>query len=171
VAAAVVSPSGSVVKRFAPQVTGHVSIPAQNYQALLTGFEGAVNTKGGTAYLVPGLASFPGGVAGKTGTADTVPGKEPTAWFVGWGPTATAAQYVVVCVIDQAGFGATAAAPVVSQIFNYLAAHPVTSPGIPPAQSNILRTSPIALPTSTTTTTTSPATTTTTSTTASGAAG
>ena len=52
-------------------------------------------------------------MAGKTGTADTGgPGQEPTAWFVGFGPTADP-QYVVVCVIDQAGFGATAAAPVV----------------------------------------------------------
>jgi penicillin-binding protein 2 len=172
VAAALVSPSGSVVKRFAPEVTGHVNIPPQNYQAMLTGFEGVVNTKGGTANLVPGLASFPGGLAGKTGTADTEIGKEPTAWFVGWGPTATAAQYLVVCVIDQAGFGAAASAPVVSQIFNYLANHPVTAPGIPPVQSNILRTTPIQLPSSTTTTTTKPATKpTTTTTTPSGATG
>jgi penicillin-binding protein 2 len=175
VAAAVVSPSGTVVKRFAPQVTGHVAIPAQNYQALLTGFEGVVNKpnpNGGTAYGVPGLASFPGGVAGKTGTADTVPKKEPTAWFVGWGPTASAAQYVVVCVIDQAGFGVTGAAPVVGQIFSYLASHPVTAPGIPPAQSNILRTTPIAPPSLSPTTTTRPSTaTTTTTTTTSGATG
>src|SRR5664280_1251379 len=162
VAAALVSPSGTVVKRFAPQVTGHVNLSPTNYQAMLTGFEGVVNSKGGTAFGVPGLGAFPGGVAGKTGTADTVPGKEPTAWFVGWGPTATAAQYVVVCVIDQAGFGATASAPVVGRIFNYLANHPVTAPGIPPVQSNILRTTPIQLPSSAPTTTTKPTTTTTT---------
>ena len=162
VAAALVSSSGTVVKRFAPQVTGHVNLSPANYQAMLTGFEGVVNSKGGTAFGVPGLGAFPGGVAGKTGTADTVPGKEPTAWFVGFGPTATAAQYVVVCVIDQAGFGATASAPVVGQIFNYLASHPVTAPGIPPVQSNILRTTPIQLPSSAPTTTTKPTTTTTT---------
>ena len=152
VAAALVTPSGTVVKRYAPQVTGHVGISPQNYQALLAGFEGVVNAKDGTAYGVPGLATFPGGLAGKTGTADTEIGKEPTAWFVGWGPTASAAQYLVVCVIDQAGYGAAASAPVVGQIFNYLAAHPVTAPGIPPVQSNILRTTPIPLPTTTTTT-------------------
>jgi len=162
VAAALVSSSGTVVKRFAPQMTGHVNLSPANYQAMLTGFEGVVNSKGGTAFGVPGLGAFPGGVAGKTGTADTVPGKEPTAWFVGFGPTATAAQYVVVCVIDQAGFGATASAPVVGQIFNYLANHPVTAPGIPPVQSNILRTTPIQLPSSAPTTTTKPTTTTTT---------
>jgi penicillin-binding protein 2 len=153
VAAAVVTPSGQVVKRFAPVVTGHVTIAAQNYQVMETGFEGAVNSPHGTAYGVPGLATFPGGVAGKTGTADTEIGKEPTAWFVGWGPTSSAAQYVVVCVIDQAGYGATASAPVVGDIFAYLAAHPVTAPGIPPAQSVVQNPSAIALPTTTTTTT------------------
>jgi penicillin-binding protein 2 len=145
VAAAIVSASGKVVKRFTPQVTGHVSLPATTYQALLTGFEGAVNSRSGTAYGVPGLSTFPGGVAGKTGTADSELGKEPTAWFVGFGPTADP-QYVVVCVIDQAGFGATAAAPVVGQIFSYLAAHPVTAPGIPPAPGLLQQTGPIGLP-------------------------
>ncbi len=153
VAAALVSPSGSVVKRFAPQVTGHVPMSPANRQALLTGFEGAVNSSDGTAYGVPGLGTFPGGVAGKTGTADTVIGKEPTAWFVGWGPTANP-QYVVVCVIDQAGYGATASAPVVGQIFNYLASHPVTAPGIPPSQPVVQSTQPVPLPGPTTTTTT-----------------
>jgi len=163
VAAAIVSPSGTVLKKYAPQVTGHVNLSPSLHQALLTGFEGVVNSPGGTAYGVSGgLKTFPGGVAGKTGTADTEIGKEPTAWFVGWGPTATAPQYVVVCVIDQAGYGAAASAPVVSQIFDYLAAHPVTSPAIPPGQTVIQNPNPVDLPTSTalpagsTTTTSSP---------------
>ena len=154
VAAAIVSPSGKVVKRFTPQVTGHVNLPSSTYQALLTGFEGAVNSRDGTAYGVAGLGTFPGGVAGKTGTADSEPGKEPTAWFVGFGPTADP-QYVVVCVIDQAGFGATAAAPVVGQIFSYLAAHPVTAPGIPPSPGLVQQTGPIELPATTPATSTS----------------
>ncbi len=145
VAAALVSPSGQVVKRFAPQVTGHVTLSASTYQSLLTGFEGAVNSPSGTAYGVPGLASFPGGLAGKTGTADTEAGKEPTGWFVGFGPTADP-QYVVVCVIDQAGYGATAAAPVVGQIFSYLASHPVTPPAVPPEQQIVQSLTPVPLP-------------------------
>jgi penicillin-binding protein 2 len=157
VAAAEVSPSGKVVKRFDPQIVGHVPMSPANRQALLTGFTGVVNSGDGTAAGVPGLASFPGGVAGKTGTADTVAGKEPTGWFVGFGPIADP-QYVVVCVIDQAGYGATAAAPVVAQVFEYLAAHPVTAPGIPPAPEVVQNTHPVQLPnlapTTTTTTTT-----------------
>jgi penicillin-binding protein 2 len=158
VAAAIVSPSGRVVKRFAPRVTGHVNLPASTYQALLTGFTGVVQSANGTAYQAFQGLNFPGGVAGKTGTADSEIGKEPTAWFVGFGPTADP-QYVVVCVIDQAGFGATASAPVVRQIFSYLATHPVTAPGIPPAQGIVQSTTPVPLPSvapTTTTTTTLP---------------
>jgi penicillin-binding protein 2 len=153
VAAAVVSPSGKVIKRFTPQVTGHVPMSPANRQAMLAGFEGVVSSADGTAYGVPGLATFPGGVAGKTGTADTEMGKEPTGWFVGFGPTADP-QYVVVCVIDQAGYGAQSSAPVVGQIFNYLASHPVTAPGIPPTPAVVQSTTPVQLPTATTTTTT-----------------
>jgi penicillin-binding protein 2 len=164
VAAAIVSPSGKVVKRFTPQVTGHVSLPPATYQALLTGFEGVVSSKNGTAYGAMGGLNFPGGLAGKTGTADSEIGKEPTAWFVGFGPTADP-QYVVVCVIDQAGYGATAAAPVVRSIFSYLATHPVTAPGIPPQQGVVQSNSALPLPTTptgATTSTTAPAGTTTT---------
>jgi penicillin-binding protein 2 len=155
VAAAVVSPTGKVVKRIAPQVVGHAPMSPTNHQAMLTGFEGVVNNPDGTAYGVPGLATFPGGLAGKTGTADTVMGKEPTGWFVGFGPTANP-QYVVVCVIDQAGYGATAAAPVVGQIFTYLASHPVTAPGIPPPQQVVQSTQPVQLPSLSTPTTPAP---------------
>jgi penicillin-binding protein 2 len=153
VAAAVVSPTGKVVKRFAPQVTGHVNLSPANYQALMTGFTGVVNNSNGTAYGTFQGLNFPGGLAGKTGTADTVPGKEPTAWFVGFGPTANP-QYVVVCVIDQAGYGAAAAAPVVRNVFNYLATHPIAPPVIPPDQRVFQATGPIGVPTTTTTTTT-----------------
>ena len=160
VAAAVVSPSGQVVKKFTPQVTGHVALSPSTYQALLTGFTGVVQSPNGTAYGAFRGLDFPGGVAGKTGTADTVSGKEPTAWFIGFGPTANP-QYVVVCVIDQAGYGATAAAPVVRDIFSYLAAHPIGPAVVPPDQKTTESTLPIALPDttpapSTTTTTTQP---------------
>jgi membrane peptidoglycan carboxypeptidase len=88
-------------------------------------------------------------LAGKTGTADTVQGKEPTAWFVGF---TTTPQYVVVCVIDQAGYGAAASAPVVRTIFDYLAAHPVGPAAIPPGNQVIQSTTPVPLITATTTT-------------------
>jgi penicillin-binding protein 2 len=161
VAAAVVSPSGQVVKKIAPQVTGHVALSPSTYQALLTGFTGVVQNSNGTAYGTFQGLNFPGGLAGKTGTADTVAGKEPTAWFVGFGPVADP-QYVVVCVIDQAGFGATAAAPVVRDIYSYLATHPVGPAAIPPPSAASRATAPVALPTAPVTSTTSTTSTTTT---------
>ena len=161
VAAAVVTPSGQVVKKFTPQVTGHVTLSPSTYQALLTGFTGVVQSPDGTGYGTFEGLNFPGGLAGKTGTADTVPGKEPTGWFVGFGPTADP-QYVVVCVIDQAGYGATAAAPVVRDIFSYLAAHPIGAAAVPPTTAATRNPNPVTLPvapaspTTTTTTTTQP---------------
>jgi penicillin-binding protein 2 len=119
---------------------------------MLQGFEGVVNQRSGTAYTAFQGLNFPGGVAGKTGTA-SVNGEEPTSWFVGFGPIADP-QYVVVSVINQGGYGADASAPVVRQVFAYLAAHPVTAPGIPPTRSLVQQTKPIALPSAPTTTTT-----------------
>jgi len=160
VAAAVVAPDGKVVHRVTPQVTGHVALSPANYQALLAGFTGVVQNANGTAYGTFQGLNFPGGLAGKTGTADTTRGKEPTAWFVGFGPTADP-QYVVVCVIDQAGYGATAAAPVVRNVFSYLATHPIGPAAVPPDEKTTQAVTGIDLPTAltsptTTTTTTQP---------------
>jgi penicillin-binding protein 2 len=155
VAAAVVSPSGQVVKKIAPQVVGHVALSPSTYQALLTGFTGVVQNSSGTAYGAFQGLNFPGGLAGKTGTADTVPGKEPTAWFIGFGPVADP-QYVVVCVIDQAGFGATAAAPVVRDIYSYLATHPIGPAAVPPPPAATRSTGAVPLPATSSPTTTTP---------------
>ena len=60
-------------------------------------------------------------IAGKTGTAQTA-GKEAefdTSLFVGFGPVG-APRYVVAAVLEQSGFGADAAAPVVRRIFESL---------------------------------------------------
>jgi penicillin-binding protein 2 len=160
VVAAVVSPEGKVVKRVAPKVTGKVAYAPQNYAAMLQGFEGVVNSQSGTAYTAFQGLNFPGGLAGKTGTA-SVNGEEPTSWFVGFGPIADP-QYVVVSVINQGGYGADASAPVVRQIFAYLAAHPVTAPGIPTSPPLVQQTKPIALPVTAPPTTSPGATTTTT---------
>ncbi len=126
IAAGIVSPTGKVIKTFAPQVAGHVTISPANYQAILQGFEGVVGNPQGTGYYSFGGAGFPLStfqLAGKTGTSSTN-GQEATSWFVAFGPQPHP-QYVVDCVIDQGGYGASAAAPVVRQIYNYLLAHPV----------------------------------------------
>ena len=125
VAAGIVSPDGKLIKKFAPKVTGHVSLPPDVYQPILTGLEGVVDDSDGTGY--PAFQGFPLStfrLAGKTGTA-SVTGEQPTSWFVAFGPLPDP-QYVVCVVIDQGGYGAAAAAPVVRHIFDYLVAHPVS---------------------------------------------
>ena len=128
VAAAILNPHDQVVVRYQPRVVGHVSLPAGVRNPILQGLLGVVNDPSGTAYypfhhfINFSLASFP--IAGKTGTASNAPREEPNSWFVGFGPVGHP-QYVVVCVIDQGGYGADAAAPIVAQTFNYLVAHPV----------------------------------------------
>jgi penicillin-binding protein 2 len=166
VAAAIVSPSGKLVKQFAPKPTGTVSLPPSTYQPMLAGFEGVVNEKAGTAYLAfSQYAKFPMAsyvIAGKTGTADVGPNKEPNSWFVGFGPVnhaPTDPEYVVVVVIDHGGYGAQAAAPAVAQIYNYLYANPIQPVQLPTASRQPSATPPSTIPPagtppSTTTTTT-----------------
>ncbi len=154
IARAIVSPSGKVIRQIAPKVTGHVNLPPSVRDPLLTGFEGVITQyplgTGSQAFLGWPEATFP--VAGKTGTA-SITGKEPISWFVAWGPVPNP-RYVVVAVIDQAGYGATGAAPVVREIYNYLLAHPVGSAPVPPPASAAQDPNPVPPPGSTTTTTT-----------------
>ena len=124
IAAGLVNPSTcKAVETFAPKVTGHVSYSAANYQAILQGFEGVVDSPSGTAYedfVGFPLSSFP--IAGKTGTATETPPLLPNSWFVGWGPLPDP-QYLVAAVIQGGGYGSEAAAPVVRQAFNYIVAN------------------------------------------------
>ncbi len=169
VGAALVNPSNDkVVKTIAPQVTGHVSIPSNDYQAMLSGFEGVVvnGTAGGTfaQYAKFSLSQFR--IAGKTGTADICQGActsgldEPNAWFVGFGPIPNP-QYVVVAVVQHGGYGAQAAAPAVMNIFNYLVTNPIGSVTLPsaahpPSETAKPSNPPAGAPPTTTSTTTTP---------------
>lgn len=142
VGAAIVSPGGKVIRRITPKVTGHVALPASVRNPMLAGFEGVVDQPVGTGYgAFQGfpLGTFP--LAGKTGTASRT-GKEPTSWFVAWGPVPDP-RYVVVVVIDQAGYGATGAAPVARSIFDYLLSHPVGPVQVPPAAAVVGSTTPV----------------------------
>ncbi len=158
VANQVVDPlTGKVIKKLAPQVTGHVAISPVNYSALLQGFEGVISNPNGTAY--GDFQGFPTSwnLAGKTGTASNQKGLEPNSWFVAFGPNPNP-TYLVLAVIDQGGYGASAAAPLVRNIFNYIAANPVSpqvktpTPAAPPSQTVPQTNAPLGTPTTTTTT-------------------
>jgi len=125
VAAGVIGPNGGLVEQFKPKVVARVNLPQDVYQPILAGLEGVIDNSKGTAYgAFQGfpLSRFP--LAGKTGTA-SVTGEAPTSWFVAFGPEPDP-KYVVAVVIDQGGYGAAAAAPVVRAVYDYLYAHPVT---------------------------------------------
>jgi penicillin-binding protein 2 len=159
VASQVVDPAtGKVIKKLEPQVTGHVAISPANYSAMLQGFEGVISNRTGTAYA--DFQGFPASwnLAGKTGTASNEAGEEPNSWFVAFGPNPNP-QYVVLAVIDQGGYGADAAAPLVRNIFNYILANPtIINPAKTPTPSNPASDTapptnpPVGTPTTTTTT-------------------
>ena len=128
----IVSPSGKVVKRFAPQVTGHVNLPPLD----LPGPAHRVRRCGQHAErhrlrAFRGSAS-PAGWPARPGrpTPSRARSRPPGSW----GSARSAdPQYVVVCVIDQAGYGATAAAPVVRSDLQLPGRPPGRPrPGIPP---------------------------------------
>jgi penicillin-binding protein 2 len=157
VASEVVDPvTGKVVKKLAPQVTGKVAISPTNYAAMLSGFEGVISNRHGTAYA--DFQGFPASwnLAGKTGTASNAAGLEPNSWFVAFGPNPNP-QYLVLAVIDQGGYGADAAAPLVRNIFDYLDTNPISptvttpTPSSPPSLAAPALNPPLGTPTTTTT--------------------
>ena len=159
VASEIVDPeTGQVIKKIEPQQTGTVAISPANYSAMLQGFEGVISSPHGTAY--GDFQGFPAAwnLAGKTGTASNQQNQEPNSWFVAFGPNPNP-QYLVLAVIDQGGYGAQAAAPLVRNIFDYIVANPVSplvktpTPSSPPSQTAPVSNPPLGTPTTTTTTT------------------
>jgi len=121
IAERVLAPDGEPVRALDPIKKGLAAIPARD--TLLAGFTGVAEDPKGTAAAV--FAGFPPGmVAGKTGTAQ-VQGKQNTSLFVGMTPAASP-KYVVVAVVEEAGYGAAVAAPVVRSVIEQLNGLPVT---------------------------------------------
>jgi penicillin-binding protein 2 len=115
VASTVLDVDDKVVRQVEPRVTHTVELPPAFRQPLLAGFQGAIADPDGTAFgAFTGfpLDAFP--VAGKTGTAQ-VSGKQDFALFTAFAP-ASDPRYVVSIVMEEAGFGAQAAAPVARRI-------------------------------------------------------
>jgi penicillin-binding protein 2 len=103
-----------VFRDLPPQPVGSTGLRPENRQVIMEGLIGVTNSGTGTAN-----AAFVGlggpTVAGKTGTAEAQ-GKQDTSLFVGISPP-DQPQYVVMAVIEEGGFGASVAAPVVARIF------------------------------------------------------
>ena len=120
VADAVLDRQGQVLRTVEPRVLRRTELPASVREPILSGFRGVVADPKGTAYgAFAGfpLAQFP--VAGKTGTAE-VAGKQDTSLFSAYAP-ADNPRYVVSVVLEQAGLGASAAAPVARRVLEGIA--------------------------------------------------
>lgn len=128
VAQKIVQPDGTV-QEFGPRVLRDIDIPTRDYAEVMAGLEG-VTRPGGTAGAV--FAGFPmneWSPAGKTGTAQ-VRTLADTSLFVGYGPTnLEESEIAVAVVLEEAGFGSDAAAPVVRQILE-----PVATDSVPKAR-------------------------------------
>jgi penicillin-binding protein 2 len=112
---ALLSPSGKVVSRITPPVTGHLPTPrwALNY---ITGALEDVVTQGTAAGAFAGFPLNKVQIAAKTGTAE-VAGGQATSVFASYAP-ASHPQYVVVVMVPKSGEGADVSAPCARQIWD-----------------------------------------------------
>ncbi len=112
VGAAVYGQDGTMREQLPTAPGKKVAIDPYILSTIQKGLEGVTQDPNGTAYSA--FQGFPIPVAGKTGTAEKL-GKRDFAWFAGYAP-ANNPTLVVVCVIEQGGFGGVTAAPAVRQV-------------------------------------------------------
>jgi penicillin-binding protein 2 len=118
----------------APVVKNTVVISEAVRRPIIDGLAGATIQESGTAhdaFVGFPLERFP--IGGKTGTAQVGTKKSDNALFAAFGPIANP-RFVVVVVLEEAGFGGQAAAPVARRIFERLVGlpvGPVVRPGAP----------------------------------------
>jgi penicillin-binding protein 2 len=119
--------NGQTVMTIPSKPIRQIPLSPADRAAMLAGFEGVIEDGNGTGHGAFDGWPFDGlEVAGKTGTAQ-VQGKEPTSVFVCWAPAANP-QYLVAVIEEQAGYGASAAAPVARRILAGLYNMPTPDP-------------------------------------------
>lgn len=127
---------GKVLQTFTSQTKGTVLLAPDQRAAMVAGFTGAVNDSNGTAFGVfRGSPLSKKNIAGKTGTAQATP-KQSTSVFTSFAP-ATNPTYEVTAFMEQSGYGASVAGPVVRQIYDKLyelPAEPIASVATSPGQ-------------------------------------
>lgn len=124
---------GTPVTSIQPIVKRSTGLMPEVRGPIEAGLAGVVdpNGRGTAAGAFNGYLGMP--VIGKTGTAQR-PGKQDTSWFAAvTNPDSTdpaVPQYVVVAMVEQGGFGASTAAPIVRRVIDFLN-NP--NPAAPPA--------------------------------------
>ena len=89
----------------------HIDVSQQTIDYMRQGMS-ATTKEGGTASY---FSQLPKPIAGKTGTAESSHGRDH-GLFVAYGPVEDP-ELVVVCIVEQGGFGSTAAGPIVYKAF------------------------------------------------------
>lgn len=108
----VVAPGGEVVRNFGPEETGNIKVSDRTMELIREALREVAQEGGTAAYYFDG---FPIAIAGKTGTAENPHGRDH-GWFVAYAPYDDP-RVVVVVIVEQGGFGSTAAAPIARKIF------------------------------------------------------
>ena len=104
--------AGRVLEEFEPRVRRKVKINPGYRRGILDGLHAAAQGPNGTATGIFG--GFPIEIAGKTGTAER-PGHADQSWFASLSPYPDP-RIVTIATVEEGGFGAESAAPVVLQI-------------------------------------------------------
>jgi penicillin-binding protein 2 len=103
-----------VLRTIEPVVKGKVELPPNVYDPILAGLSGVPSSgTAATAFQGFDLNAFP--LAGKTGTAQ-VDGKADTSIFAAFS-TGAGPRYAVAAILEESGFGANAAAPLVRHVY------------------------------------------------------
>lgn len=106
----------------------HIEVSQQTIDYMRQGMS-ATTQEGGTASY---FSQLPKAIAGKTGTAENPHGRDH-GLFVAYGPVEDP-ELVVVCIVEQGGFGSTAAGPIVYKAFEEFFKERGWMPEEPPEQ-------------------------------------
>lgn len=107
----IINSDGSLFEKPKRAEGKHIDVSQQTIDYIRMGMS-ATTQEGGTASYFAGL---PKPIAGKTGTAENSHGRDH-ALFVAYGPVDDP-ELVVVCIVEQGGFGSVAAGPIVYKAF------------------------------------------------------
>jgi penicillin-binding protein 2 len=118
----------SVVRVIEPVVKAQLPMPPEVRDPIVEGLVGVTNNRGGTAYgTFSGFDQSGFRIAAKTGTAE-VQGKANTSVFAAFAPV-DAPRYAVAAILEESGFGADAAAPVVRRMLELVSGQAVSNAG------------------------------------------
>lgn len=107
----IINSDGSLFEKPKRAEGKHIDVSQQTIDYIRMGMS-ATTQEGGTASYFAGL---PKPIAGKTGTSENSHGRDH-GLFVAYGPVDDP-ELVVVCIVEQGGFGSVAAGPIVYKAF------------------------------------------------------